>query len=501
MPTANSLAERFVPGGAGAREAIVQWVEALSAESIRERLLNHPLGGLNGPSFFDGTCLDPIITQEDCGFFEPWAKGMALQDGDIIAFRWGGVWRLLAQSVYGTDLGIKLVRFVDSEPWLACNEVPMPLAGQEILGVLRAIRPKRAVLEDLDAALLRAIETMSSGTMLMLAAVDMSMSGLISGSGPADPKEREALLRSGWQPYSVKMGDRWYAYNRMDPIGSTLGLAAGFAESAINSDWESIDPADFEEAFVGAVASVAGNMMSKTYLTGISDFFEAMSDPRRYAEGYARRLAGSLVPAGVGEVARQVDPHMRDANTMLDAIKRRIPGLSDELPLARDVFGRPISYQSGLGLLYDIFSPIYSKREAPEPIDREIIDQGFVISKPDKDFKGVDLGRHPHAYSRFLELSGNALKHPSWGLGAKDLLNEIVSGKHLLSQAYDIRSDGPDGEKERYLRDIMGQYREMAKRQLLEEFPDLKREVDLIEARKRELRMPVFQPRVPSLEE
>lgn len=69
MPTANSLAERFVPGGVGAREAIVHWVEALSAESIRERLLNHPLGGLNGPSFFDGTCLDPIITQEDCGFF------------------------------------------------------------------------------------------------------------------------------------------------------------------------------------------------------------------------------------------------------------------------------------------------------------------------------------------------------------------------------------------------------------------------------------------------
>lgn len=340
-----------------------------------------------------------------------------------------------------------------------------------------------------------AVARLSSGTMLMLTAVDMAMSGVISGSGPVDPKEREALMRTGWQPYSVKIGDRWYAYNRLDPIGSTLGLAAGFAESSINADWESIDPADFEEAFVGAVASVASNMMSKTYLSGLDEFFDAMSDPTRYGEGYARRLAGSIVPAISGEVARQVDPYLRDANTMMDAIKRRIPGLSEELPLARDVWGRPISYQSGLGQTYDIFSPIYSKKENPEPIDKEILDQGFQISKPSKNgiFRGVDMGRYPHAYSRFLELAGNELKHPAWGLGAMDLLNQVVSGNHILSQSYQIRSDGPDGGKEGFIRDVMSQYRELAKRQILEEFPEIKREVDILEAKKRELRMPVMR--------
>lgn len=340
-----------------------------------------------------------------------------------------------------------------------------------------------------------ALARMSSGTMLMLATVDMAMSGQVSGAGPIDPREREALLRTGWQPYSVKVGDRWFAYNRMDPIGGTLGLAAGFAEVAINADWEAVEPADFDEAFVGAIAAIAGNLMSKTYLTGISDFFEAMADPRRYGEGYAKKLAGSLVPAGVAEAARQADPHLRDANTMLDAIKRRTPGLSQDLPLARDVFGRPISFQSGLGQIYDIFSPIYSRRENPEPIDREVIDQGFGISKPGKAqiFQGVDLGRYPHAYSRFLELSGNELKDPAWGLGAKDLLNQIVAGKHVLSRVYEIRSDGPGGGKEIYIQRIMSRYRNLAKRQLLEEFPEVRREVEAAEENRRQLRMPVMR--------
>jgi hypothetical protein len=371
----------------------------------------------------------------------------------------------------------------------------MPLGENEVLGVLRALIPRRAFFEGLDDLLMYSVKTMSAGMMLMLAAVDMAMSGVISGSGPSDPQEREALRRAGWQPYSVKVGDRWFAYNRMDPIGSTLGLAAGFAESAINADWESVSSEDFNEAFVGAVASVASNMMSKTYMSGLAEFFEVMADPKRYGENYAAKLAGSTVPALVAETARQVDPYLRDANTMLEGIRRRIPGLSDELPMARDVFGRPISYQSELGTVYDIFSPIYSKKENPEPIDREIIDQGFSISKPGRNqvFTGIDMGRHAHAYSRFLELSGNELKHPAWGLGAMDLMNQIVSGKHTLSQVYQIRSDGPDGGKEMFLKKLLSNYREIAKQQILEEFPELQREVDLVEAKRRELRMPVLR--------
>lgn len=340
-----------------------------------------------------------------------------------------------------------------------------------------------------------AMARMATGSAIMLTSADMAMSGQISGGGPINAKERATLARTGWQPYSVKVGDRWYAYNRMDPLGSTLGMSADLVEVLVNTDKD--DPNyEAEEAAVAVAAAIGANVMNKTYLSGLSDFFEAMADPRRKSESFAQRLAGSVIPTGVAEITRHKDPYMREASTMLEAIKRRTPGLSDELPKKRDLWGRPQPYQSGLGWAYDAFSPIYSKKENPEPIDTELLRLEAPITMPSKrmSFDGVivDLERFPGTYSRFLELSGNESKDPAFNIGAKDMLNEIVSGRHPLSQVYNLRSDGPDGSKAEMIQDIMNRYRDQARRELLSEMPDLRAEVDKRAEQQRQLKMPVF---------
>lgn len=104
----------------------------------------------------------------------------------------------------------------------------------------------------------------------------------------------------------------------------------------------------------------------------------------------------------------------------------------------------------------------------------------------------VDLGQNPQAYARYVQLAGNELKHPAWGLGAKDLLNQVVTGTHPLSQIYQLRSDGPDGGKDVFVRDIVRQYRELARAQVLDEFADLRDQVDQKQQVQRELKMPVL---------
>lgn len=47
-----------------------------------------------------------------------------------------------------------------------------------------------------------------------------------------------------------------------------------------------------------------------------------------------------------------------------------------------------------------------------------------------------------------------------------------------MSAIYDMKSDGPGGGKQRMIQDILGQYREGAKKQLLDEFPRLAQDVD-----------------------
>ncbi|MBU1833268.1 MAG: hypothetical protein KKF24_11290, partial [Gammaproteobacteria bacterium] len=341
-----------------------------------------------------------------------------------------------------------------------------------------------------------ALAKMSTGTSIMMMAADMAMNDQVTGQGPSNTAERNALHRTGWQPYSFKVGDRYFAYQRMDPIGTTFGLAADMVDILANDDFGVEKDKNMEEIAVAVSMSIANNAMSKTYLSGLSDLMQAMADPERYGESFFQRFAGSIVPTGVAEVARGVDPYMRETQSMVDAMRKRTPGLSDNLPPRRNLWGEPITYQSGLGVMYDAFSPIYSKSKKPSPIDEAILENEMNITMPDKktSINGarINLEHYPGAYSRYVQLAGNEIIHPAWGMGAKDFLNEVVSGKHIMSSIYDMKSDGPDGGKYLYVRGILEDYRELAKAELVKEYPVIEDAVKEQQRHKLQMKMPKF---------
>lgn len=322
---------------------------------------------------------------------------------------------------------------------------------------------------------------MALGTGMMMVGMDMSFNGMLTGSGPTDRDELAALKRSGWQPYSIRVGDRFFAYNRLDPVGFTFGVTADLAEFLDNVDWDEASSVEFSEVSAALTASIAQNMTNKTYFTGATDFIEAMSQPDSRFEAWQNRFAGSFVPNIVKEAARFIDPNMRMTSNMTEALRRGVPVLSKDLPAARDLWGRPRQYRSGIkpdavGMTWDMISPIYSKKFKPEPIDQEMMKERFFIRMPSKrmSFNGVpfNLRNAPEIYSRFLELRGNALKVPSNGnLGAMDFLNQVVSGKHRLSAAY---ANLPDAQsKEDFVKKVLRAYGGLAKQQLLQEFPQI----------------------------
>jgi len=211
-----------------------------------------------------------------------------------------------------------------------------------------------------------------------------------------------------------------------------------------------VDP---DEAAVYFAASIAGSAMSKTYLRGIAELAETLANPKMHAESFAQSFAGSFVPAALAEAARQQDPYRLEIASMLDAMKARVPGLSRDLPARRDLWGRPIPFKSGLGPVYDAVSPIASRRENPEPVDREMLRHEVWVAdlKRQAVFDGVtvDLTRPEFkgAYGRYARLAGNALAHPAWGKGCMDFLNETVTGEGPMAAVYALRSDGPEGGK------------------------------------------------------
>lgn len=338
----------------------------------------------------------------------------------------------------------------------------------------------RSFREDIAAGGARqqlALARVSTSTAIMLAAADLAFSGNITGAGPPSQAERQTMMRGGWLPYSVKIGDQRFSYSRTDPLGMTFGVAADLAEIVNHIDHEDRE-VDADEAAAYFAASIAGNIMSKSYMSGLSDMMEAMANPKTAAEGYVSRFAGGFVPTLSAEAAKFNDPYMLEINSMIDAMKARIPGLSKDLPARRDLWGRAISYRSGMGSFYDAISPIASRRENPEPIDREMLRLEAYVAAPSKrvSFDGVtvDLTRFGEAYSRYAQLAGNEVKHPAWGRGCMDYLNEMVEGKGALSGVYKMYSDGPEGGKADFIRATINEYRRYARAQLLHEYPKLR---------------------------
>lgn len=177
---------------------------------------------------------------------------------------------------------------------------------------------------------------------------------------------------------------------------------------------------------------------------------------------------------------------------MIDAIRSRTPGVSEGLPPQANLWGEPVQNASGEGKAFDLLSPVGTRQIANEPIDKELIRQGIDIprtpSRTSLDGVTLDLNRiDPKMYSRFQQLAGNAYKGPD-GLGLKDSLNALVSGGHPMSPAYQRLTDGPDGSKADMIRDVVNEYREGAKAELMHEYPQLQGMVQEGQAAKQQIK-------------
>ena len=346
-----------------------------------------------------------------------------------------------------------------------------------------------------------ALARMGTGSAIMALAFDLADRGLISGSGPKDNGEREALMRQGWQPNSIKLGDTWYSYGRVDPFGMTMGFSADLAELLRRSDVHPEKLDEVNEILGGSMAIVANATINKTYMQGISQAIEAVHEPDQHAAQFVTNFLGSAVPSGVNAAAQLNDPTMRQTMQLWDGMTARLPVLAASLMPKRDLWGQERRIpESGLGNAYDVFSPIAISQRRASPIDGELQRLNWgpqrIELKADWDGAHVSFRDWPEVYDAYVRLAGNELKHPTWDLGAKDYLDEVVTGKSPMSETYKMEKDTSDpnnGGKAAFIQHTVNEYRALA-RQAIEadpKFADFKIEVDRARNKRQDLQMPV----------
>lgn len=223
-----------------------------------------------------------------------------------------------------------------------------------------------------------AIAKAAVGTGMGALVYQLAQDGYITGSGPADQGAKALKRADGWQPFSIRIGDKFVSYQRLDPFSTTLGIAATLADLG-----EHMTDKQRDRVTTLFVASVMQNLASKTWLSGLSSITEAIADPDRYAGNLTERLGGSIaIPTGVAQIARTLDPIQREVNGLVEAIKARVPGLSQSLEPKRDVWGQPIEKEGGIGP--DILSPLWTSTAKNDPVNKALLAAGAHIGKPSR---------------------------------------------------------------------------------------------------------------------
>ena len=169
------------------------------------------------------------------------------------------------------------------------------------------------------------------GTSISMGVAMLAADGMITGRGPSDPRERAVLMETGWQPYSIKIGDTYYGYNRFEPVGILFGVSADLSEigSYVGNNKNTVIE-DAEIIGTMLAMSITENITNKTFLTGISDLVEAISDPGRYAPNAIRRFLASSIPTVAYYERKDQDPYLRDVRSTTDAFLNRLPGQSEK---------------------------------------------------------------------------------------------------------------------------------------------------------------------------
>jgi hypothetical protein len=186
------------------------------------------------------------------------------------------------------------------------------------------------------------------GSSISAAIAYLAINGNLTGGGPTDYKKEETKRATGWQPYSVKIGDRYFSYRRFEPLGLAMGLIADAVHSNQSGDSEVVAQSKTDTA----VKHVMRNLDDLPFMGTLSNLLQAIHDPiGGRAQSFINREAGSLIPAGLANVAETLDPTIRRPATALQAIESRIPGLTSAAPPIVDITGhlvqRPTSNLGG----------------------------------------------------------------------------------------------------------------------------------------------------------
>ena len=328
-----------------------------------------------------------------------------------------------------------------------------------------------------------ALAKVTLGSAVLATFAALSGEGSITGRGPARKADRDALIRDGWQPYSIKVGDKYYSYSGMEPVSALMAIAADYAEYAKHEQ----DASKIEEVFLGATYGLYEYLKEQPYLQGVADVAKLVGtsqqgevDGKKIVDGLTKQLGGFVIggsPAGVyssllAGIERLSDPTNRDTRASpelpmgvrgfieaFNKYKSRLPYFSADLPEMLNLWGDPT--KSGTGAGYELVLPTRVTPQQFSEVDDLLVRMGSPIGMPERKIDGIEMDAVQ--YNRLLTIYGKELP------AKQEVLNMMQTpGFDLLSL----------DDQQKTVQRVHSKYMDAAKQQLKSEDTSLQAKID-----------------------
>ena len=326
---------------------------------------------------------------------------------------------------------------------------------------------------------------LSAGLLMYGVAVTAAFNGAITGRGPSDPNVRKALMDSGWQPNSIRIGDRYVSYSRFDPYASILGLmgdAVDIANQRYLSEKEQTEMIDMTAKVV--VGSIANNMVNKTYLTGLRNMLDAIMNWETKGQAFVGSLAGAVIPNALTQPYTHFQDEMAAPREIMDRIMARIPGYGGTVDKRRNALGEAMDNPAEAR---NMAIPARVTKESRDPVKQELAKLlvGFSTPSPTLD-GGIDLtemrsGTGQTAFDRYQQLTAETA---IGGTKLRDRLAQIIRTSQYQAMP-ETSVDGVQTTRVSLLRSEIGRYRRAALQRLMQEYPEIanrRREIENIKS-------------------
>lgn len=309
--------------------------------------------------------------------------------------------------------------------------------------------------------------------------------GQITGSEPMDKKEKTALLKTGWRPYSIKVGDKWIPYMGMiTPLDSYMAFCA----DSVALTGKALSPE--QEAGLGEMAGqILGNIMNdyidqagfRTNTAKLMDIFNPSTDVRVREQLAANTFSSFLPMSGNVNAIRSAVKTVKG-----DTEQKKPEGFYDNLVRNyTDIFTSPQDYRRDVfGNRVDQYGLIIAKATDDKFMQPEYAEMARMAEKgyspsniahllkktgvPLEEFKSQETGRSAYdaMYDELTEVK----------IGGKTLqesVAELIQTPRYQSLNDGINSDGKDWSavsyktKKKLLDDTFQRYYTVAKRKVI----------------------------------